>query len=148
MNRVVGLVRTHFYWPHMYQDIANFVKYRCRCVKQRKPNTVTRTPMSSISTSAPCELISLDFLHVDKSKGEDEHVLLIVYHFTRYAQAYATRNKTACTAADKLFNEFIPRFGFPARIHHDQGGEFENKLSCHLARLSGVVSSRTMPYHP
>lgn len=64
VDRVVDLVRARFYWPHMYQDIANFVKYRCKCVKQKKPNTVTRTPMTSISTLAPFELISLDFFSI------------------------------------------------------------------------------------
>ena len=148
LDRVVHLARARFYCPHMYPDIANFVQYRCRCVKQKKPNTITSAPMTSISTSAPFELISLDFLHLDKSKGGYEYVLLIVYHFTRNAQAYATRNKAARTAVEKLFNESIPRFGFPARIHDDLGGEFENKLFYRLARLSGVVSSPTMPYRP
>lgn len=111
--------------------------------------------MQHLTTSAPFEVISImsiDFLRLDKSKGGYEYVLLIVDSFTKYAQAYATRNNTARTAAEKIYNEFIPRFSFPARVPHEKGGEFDNKSFYNksfynLERLSEVSSSRTTPYH-
>ena len=68
-------------------------------------------------------------------------------HFARYAQAYATR-RTARTVVQKLYNDFILRFGLPLKIHHDQGGEFENCLHQELEKLCGVEHSCTTPYHP
>ena len=61
---------------------------------------------------------------------------------------YATRKKSGQAAAAKIWNDFIPRFGFPGKIHHDQGGEFNNTLWNDLHRFSGVVASNTTPYHP
>ena len=65
-----------------------------------------------------------------------------------HAQAYATRNKSAKTVAQKLYNYFILRFGFPFRIHYDQGGEFENCLHRELEKLCGMEHFRTTPYNP
>ena len=146
-DRTVHLARQRFYWPWMQSDIEDFIGNRCQCIKQRHPVFHTRDPPKPIVTTAPFEMVSIDFLHLEKSSGGYEYILVIVDHFTRYCQAYATRNKSAGTAAEKLYNEFIPRFGFPSKIHHDQGAEFENKLFHHLEELCDVIHSRTTPYH-
>lgn len=49
---------------------------------------------------------------------------------------------------DKIFNDYTLKFGFPLRIRHDQGGEFENQLFAQLANNCGVAGSRKTPYHP
>ena len=81
-------------------------------------------------------------------QGKFEHVLVVTDHFTRFAQAYATKNKSSKAAADKLFNEFILQFGFPKRIHHDREPGFNSELSKELHRLAGIKMSNTTPYHP
>lgn len=147
-ERVIDLVRERFFWPHMKQDIIHYVTKVCHCLKSKQPSKQPREPLCPITTTAPFQLISIDYLHLETSVGGYQYILVVMDHFTRYAQAYATRDKSAKTAADKIYNDFILRFGFPETLHHDQGGEFENKLFYTLEKLSGIKHSRTTPYHP
>ena len=104
-DRVLELARARFYWPHMQRDVESYISHKCRCAKQNVPTFQTRAPLLSITTTAPFQMVSLDFVHLVKSSGGYEYMLVIMDHFTRYAQAYATRNKSAKTVAEKLYNE-------------------------------------------
>jgi len=94
------------------------------------------------------ELICVDFLSLETSKGGYENILVITDHFSRYAQAFPTKNQLARTTAKILFENFILHYGFPTRIHSDQGPNFESELIRDLCDLAGIAKSHTTPYHP
>ena len=126
-DQTLELLKEHFFWPKMYDDVTHFVTRICKCIKGKSPNTLPQAPLKTITSSSPMELIGLDFLHLDTCTG-GFHLLVITDHFTRYTQVYPTRNKEPKIAATKLFNDYILRFGTSGKILHDQGREFENKL--------------------
>lgn len=148
VERTLHLVRERFFWPHMQRDVEHHINKVCSCVKRKRPQRAVRAPLTNIVTTYPFELVSIDFLHLEKCKGGYDYILVVMDHFTRFAQAYACRNNSARTAADKIFGDFVLKFGFPTKLHHDQGREFENKLFAELQRYCGIQGSRTTPYHP
>uniref|UniRef100_A0A7M5XJ10 Integrase catalytic domain-containing protein n=1 Tax=Clytia hemisphaerica TaxID=252671 RepID=A0A7M5XJ10_9CNID len=147
-TKCYDLAKTRIYWPGMKADITEYVTQLCKCIKNKSPNRKQIAPLIPIRSSKPFEIIGIDYLKLDKCKGNFEYLLVVTDHFSRFSQTFATKNKTGKSAAERIFNEFVINYGFPDRIHHDQGKEFNNKMWDQLHHLSGIKKSNTTPYHP
>ena len=145
-DRVLDLLRDRFYWPGMHADVISYINSCPRCL--RRKSLQDKAPIMNIETSQPLELIHLDYLKIEPSKGNIENVLVITDHFTRYAQAFPSKTQKALATAKLLWNNFILHYGFPEKIITDQGRNFESELIGHLCQLAGVQNLRTSPYHP
>ena len=64
--------------------------------------SLIQPPLHNIEATQPLELIHLDYLQIEPSKGNIENVLIVTDHFTRYAQAYPSKTQTALATAKLL----------------------------------------------
>ncbi|XP_038555072.1 uncharacterized protein LOC119888541 [Micropterus salmoides] len=147
VERTVDLARARFYWPKMYMAIEKMIGTCERCVRRKSPPE-RAAPLMNIKTSRPLELVCMDFLSLEPDRSNTKDILVITDHFTKYAVAVPTPNQRARTVAKSLWENFIGHYGFPERLHSDQGPDFESKTIKELCELTGTKKVRTTPYHP
>ena len=87
------------------------------------------------------EIICIDYLSVEPSKGGHENILVIADQFTRYAKDIPTRNKSANTTAKALFENVFVHYG------SDMGANFKSKLIWKLCDIAGMNTTMSNPYH-
>ncbi|KAJ8352950.1 hypothetical protein AAFF_G00132900 [Aldrovandia affinis] len=146
--RLLSLVRQRFFWYDVEKDVRSYVRNCARCVLSKTPEPAARAPLESITTSAPLELVCIDFWSAEDNNNKSVDVLVITDHFTKLAHAFPCQDQTAKKVAKKLWDNFFCVYGFPQRLHSDQGANFQSELIAELLELAGVGQSRTSPYHP
>ena len=144
--RTLSLLRERFYWPGMHEEATQYVMRCSRCLRRKTPPQVA--PLQPILVTQPLELVHMDYLSLEPSKGNIENVLVITDHFTRYALAYPSKTQTAQATARILWDNFICHYGFPEKFISDQGRNFESDLIKELCKIAGVKKVHTTPYHP
>lgn len=142
IDRTLDMIRNRFFWPKMSEEVERYIKNCGKCVIH-KSLVKKAAPLHQIVSNGPMDLLSME----PDSKGFS-NVLIVTDHFTRYSQAFPTRSQKAHEVARVLVDKYFVHYGLPARIHSDQGRDFECRLIRELLSLMGIRKSRTTPYHP
>ena len=148
-ERTISLVslRERFYWSNMTTDIEKWVSTCDKCIR-RKSSTNIRAELVNNKTTYPLELVCMDFVTVEPSKGGISNTLVITDNFTKYALAIPTRDQTARTTAEALYSNFIVHYGIMTKLHSAQGSNFESEIIKELCQITGTEKTRTTIYHP
>lgn len=75
---VLSLARKRFYWPFMKREIEEYVTRKCPCIKQKKPAVYVRAPMGTITSNSPLDLVCIDYLHLETSRGGYQYILVVM----------------------------------------------------------------------
>ena len=136
-----------FFWPEMNEDVRTHIWSCSRCVRFKQNQE--QAPMVITEMSYPLKMAHMDFLTIGR-KGrpvKEINVLVVTDHFTVYAQCYITSNQMTKTVVETLYNGFLVHYGWPERIHSDQGGGFKSLLIKELCDIAKVGKSLATPYH-
>lgn len=148
VDRTLALLRNRCYWPGMSHEVAQWCQACERCQFAKNNKEAARSYMGHLLASRPNEIVAIDFTLLEPTPTGVENVLVMTDVFSKYVLAIPTKDQRASTVAQVLVAEWFTKLGVPARIHSDQGRNFESALIQQLCCLYGVVKSRTTPYHP
>lgn len=142
-------IKNRFYWPGMTKDVARWCKACDSCARVKGYPGVGKYYLQQSAVGAPFDRIGIDIVGpCPISVDGNEYIIVICDYFSKWTEAFAVKNHTALTVADKLVTEVFCRFGLVAQIHSDQGREFESELFKEICNLLGIQKTRTCPYRP
>ena len=150
-DHTLSLMKERFWWLGMSQALLRAVANCGRCIQYEAKGQLP--PMQPIICTEPMELVHINYIGMEVTVATDKkpvvrNVLVVVDHFTRYVQAFVTKNHMARTTARVLYNNYFSVFGFPQRLMLDQGTEFCGKVIVAMCSLLGVEKICTTLYHP
>lgn len=92
-------------------DVYCWIDSCDRCVKSKK--AADKTELVSVSTYQSLELVCLDYITLEPSKGGIQDILVLTYHFTKFSVAVFTKHQTAKSTNEAIFNNFNLHYKVP-----------------------------------
>ena len=147
IERCTWRVNLAFNWIGKYRDIRNHVN-SCSTCNKSKTRGDGKVKIGKLIVSKPLDVLSIDFVSVDKASDGREPILVMTDVFTKFTKAVPTRNQLASTVVKVLLNKWICNFGIPRRIHSDQDRNFILSIGKELCTVYGIEQIKTTSYHP
>jgi hypothetical protein len=143
----VRQITQKFVWPNIRKDCKTWAQ-ACLSCQRAKITRHVRAPLAEFEPTARFEHIHLDIVGpLPQSQGYT-YVVTMIDRETRWPEAVPTTSITAERIAAIIVENWVSRFGAPARITTDQGRQFESELVKRLAARLGTHKNRTTAFHP
>ena len=117
------------------------------CATRKMAGRKQKADMKHQDVGLPMEEIAVDLIcPFPENDSGNKYVLVVVYSFSKWMEAYPVPNIEARTIAEKLILEFISRFGVP--LQSDRGKQFDCELFRAMCELLYVDHKMSTPFHP
>ena len=147
-NKMLLLLKPHFYWPSMSKDCQAHIRSCVRCQEldktSPKPNLMTERTVVTV----PFQDVAIDVVGpFPTAVGGFRFLLTCIDAATRWPEAIPVRKASAKVVISCL-TDIFSRSGFPSKLTSDNGSQFAGKVFSKWLRDKGIQHSRSTPYHP
>ncbi|GFV69163.1 hypothetical protein TNCV_803531 [Trichonephila clavipes] len=141
------LIQDCFVWPRM-----KYIAKWTRCCLPCQRSKLQRHTVSPIQPFAPTverfQHVHIDLVGPFPPSDGFTFLLTCIDRYTRWPEVIPVSDISAEAVAKSFIANWISRFGVPAIIKTDQGGQFQSRLLYNLKQMLGIQRIRTTPYHP
>jgi hypothetical protein len=146
------LLRARGWWPHINQDVQNFVSTCANCQIAQRQRSGQERELARLPTPRdiqPFQRWGIDLIgRLPKTKDGNRWILTAIDYATGWPIAKALPEATEEAIAEFIFKEIYLQFGAPQEIFTDGGKNlWGGVVQRYLARVK-VVHKGTSPYHP
>ena len=107
-----------------------------------------RFPLQSIESSEFNEVVQIDHLKIFMTASGYNQVLVMIDHFTKYAEAVPCITASAEETCDHLINTWIAKHGCPMTFQSENETVVVGEITKELMRRSQVAQALSTTYQP
>ena len=150
INKVVSRIQTRHDWVGLQEAASKWVNSCPICQQQKNPVGRLRFELQNIVSSEPNELIQFDHVNVCQSGQGNKKILVIIDHFTKYAEAVpCTKDDlSAERTVQILLDKWFARHGTPSIAQSDNGAQFTAEVTNQFLRASQLTQVHSTANHP
>jgi Integrase zinc binding domain len=143
----------HYYWPHMKESIADYIKGCVICQQNKILTHHRKTPVYCIPTELnahPFQRVAMDLIMGLPPIGNKDTILTIVDQGCSHAAIFLPCSTTITgPGIVKLYQDHVFQwFGLPNKIISDRDTQFTSHFSKALTARLGIEQNLSMAFHP
>ena len=128
IDKVYQRILKRFEWSRMKKACEKWVTACLSCQQVKDPRKL-RFPLQSIESSEFNEVVQIDHQKICMTVSGYNQVLVMINHFTKYAEALPCITASAEETCDHLISTWIARHGCPMTFQSENGTAFVGELS-------------------
>ena len=142
------LVTSRYVWPNINSDVWNWARSCLQCQRAKVHHHIA-TPLGTFTTpDARFHHVHIDLVGPLPPSNGCIYLLTCIDRFTRWPEAVPISEGSAVTVARAFIQIWVSRFGVPATITTDRGGQFESNLWEAVTQLLGTSIFAPLPTIP
>lgn len=128
-RRTTHMVMAMYWWKGMYSDIRAVLQSCKACDINKASFNAMQPTLNPLDVRGYMYRWGLDlFGPFPKSKRGHQYVLVCIEHFTKYVEAFPLVDKSSAEVAYHVLHGVLARYGSPAEMVTDGGGEFQGEV--------------------